>query len=882
MPESVTPADRPRFSIVTAVYNVAEYLDAFIESIEGQTYPRDRFEVIAVDDGSTDGSLGLLRSWQRERPSLVRVLSRDNAGQASARNAGMAVARGRWVTFPDPDDVLDPGYLSEVTAFMDAHPSATMYATNRLILDDATGHVSDTHPLRMHFESGNRVRDIDRDPEYFHGSAPAAFFPLDDVERFGLRFDARIRPNFEDGHFCCRYLLAANRQTIGFIGTAKYLYRKRQNSTSTLQGSFADPGRYTTVIRRGFLDVLARGVAATGGPYPPEWLQNFILYELSWYLSSRDVRAGVMTAAVGDVADEFHDLLRETLRYISKDLIAAYTVRRLKPEWIDILLHAYEATPWHPDVAHVKQLDDRQGLVQIVYRYAGSPPAEELFSGGERVDPAYGKVRDLVYLNRVLLCERILWVSSERSVRLRLDGRDVDLQFTPARRVHVLRPGDIQDRLAPVPPRRPARPKRATSLIDRIVRRASRLPVVRRLFQDAWILMDRIGDAGDNAERLFDYLRWTRPDINAWFVVAKDAPEWPRLRAEHGWRLIAHGSLRWKMAMIHCQHLISSHADVPIMRPPVLLSFMKPRWRFTFLQHGVIKDDLSAWLNPKGIDLFVTSTPEEHASIVGDHTPYVFTQKEVKLTGLPRFDRLLRVGERFPPDRRDLVLVAPTWRVGLVQPLTAGAHRRQIASGFLNSAFAQSWLAFLHSPELFGLCEEQGLTIGLLPHPELQSALPLMPLPSHVRALTFADNEVQELIARCAVMVTDYSSMAFNAAYIERPVVYFQFDAEAVQQGQHLGRSGYFDYKRDGFGPVAFTVSEAIARVVETLRASRLPAPTYHARIARAFPLRDGQCCARVTAEIEASTRRAAPTQAPTDPEQSRLQSHQQAGRWAS
>lgn len=861
-----------QFSIVSAVYNVGRYLDAYIASLEGQTIARETFEVIAVDDGSTDDSLEILRRWEAERPGLVTVVNQPNAGQAAARNTGLKLARGRWVTFVDPDDVLDRAYLAEIASFMRHNPGAPMYAATRLVLDDATGTVANSHPLRTHFRLGNRVRDITDYPEYFHGHAPTAFVSLAEVRRQRLEFDTRIRPNFEDGHFCSAYLLGVRRPSIGFVASARYLYRTRQDNTSTLQGSFANPGRYTTVMRHGFLDILKRGVRASDTGRPPEWLQNFIIYELSWYFSSQDKPSGVVTAAVGPVSDEFHDLMREVLSYIDDDLIAGYTVRNLKPAWTDILLHAYEFEPWHQEYGHVSAFDDGQQLVRISYRYCGTPPAEELFSGGELVEAKYAKVRDLAYHGRTLMYERIVWLSGRRSVRLKLNGRDLNLQFAVPRRHHVLRPGQISSgvrgQTAAVRPRSGRKPR----LMDRVIRRVARTWPVRRALRGSWVLMDRISDAGDSGERLFEYLRANRPEINAWFIVAPDAPDWHRLRRRYGWRVISHGSLRWKLTMANCRHLVSSHVDVPIVRPPALMSWLRPTWRFTFLQHGVIKDDLSGWLNSKAIDLFITSTPQEYASIAADHTPYVFTTKEVKLTGLPRFDRLRRIGERYTSDKRDLVLVAPTWRVGLVRPLRPGAHVRDIDPAFLASDFAQNWLGLLRSPGLRQLCEEQGLTLGFLPHPVLQPALTAIDLPPHVRALSFADSDAQELFARAAVMVTDYSSMAFNAAYINRPLVYFQFDSDRVKSGEHLGRRGYFEYERDGFGPVAYTVDDAIRAIADVVRSGRAPSPVYQARIDATFPLRDGRCCERVVAEIEKLTRRvsaddaATPVPAPTMP----------------
>jgi CDP-glycerol glycerophosphotransferase (TagB/SpsB family) len=234
----------------------------------------------------------------------------------------------------------------------------------------------------------------------------------------------------------------------------------------------------------------------------------------------------------------------------------------------------------------------------------------------------------------------------------------------------------------------------------------------------------------------------------------------------------------------------------------------------------------------------------------------------VRLTGLPRFDRLLEIGARIGPSARDLVLVAPTWRVQFAPLVQAGSHHRRIDPSFFESDFLHSWMGLLRSPTLARAAEEHGLTVAFLPHPDLQPAVPDLELPAHVRPLTFVDNDAQELFARCAVLVTDYSSMAFNAAYINRPVVYFQFDREAVLSGSHLGRRGYFDYHAAGFGPVTESVESAVEAILATLDAGRDPVPEYQRRIDAAFPLRDGLCCARVVDEIVASVQ---PAPEPSD-----------------
>ena len=101
-----------------------------------------------------------------------------------------------------------------------------------------------------------------------------------------------------------------------------------------------------------------------------------------------------------------------------------------------------------------------------------------------------------------------------------------------------------------------------------------------------------------------------------------------------------------------------------------------------------------------------------------------------------------------------------------------------------------------------------------------------MDLPDHVEALSYEGRDVQEFFARAAVVVTDYSSIAFNAAYIDRPVVYFQFDADTrARRRRTSGDAGYFDYDRDGFGPVTQTVPAAQSAIADIVRGGTVSRP---------------------------------------------------------
>ena len=110
--------DTPEISIIMPLYNTAVYVGPAIESILAQTV-RD-FELLVVDDGSTDGGPDLVRAFADGR---IRLLSGyPNGGPGAARNRGLSVARGRRIAFFDSDDLAAPGMLATLMECMDAEP----------------------------------------------------------------------------------------------------------------------------------------------------------------------------------------------------------------------------------------------------------------------------------------------------------------------------------------------------------------------------------------------------------------------------------------------------------------------------------------------------------------------------------------------------------------------------------------------------------------------------------------------------------------------------------------------------------------------------------------------------------------------------------------
>ena len=108
----------PSLSIITPVYNVESYLNRCVQSILLQPY-RD-IELILIDDGSTDGSSFICDKWAQEDARVI-VIHKENGGVSSARNAGLEIAKGDYITFVDSDDFIAPETYSANIDYLMAH-----------------------------------------------------------------------------------------------------------------------------------------------------------------------------------------------------------------------------------------------------------------------------------------------------------------------------------------------------------------------------------------------------------------------------------------------------------------------------------------------------------------------------------------------------------------------------------------------------------------------------------------------------------------------------------------------------------------------------------------------------------------------------------------
>ena len=350
-----------------------------------------------------------------------------------------------------------------------------------------------------------------------------------------------------------------------------------------------------------------------------------------------------------------------------------------------------------------------------------------------------------------------------------------------------------------------------------------------KAYRHLWLVMERGFDARDNAYWFFRYLCERKPQINACYVIDKASPDFDKVAQLGGtvsWR-----SLRHYLMYLAADMLISTHVQPAA---PDLMAYyhlrqigIRPRGKQIFLQHGIIKDEMK-WMRYPAmkVDFFASGGKLEYDYLISE---FGFPEGVVRYTGLCRFDNLIRGNA---PSNE--ILVMPTWR---------GADYPQ-GERFYETAFYRQFQSMLENPDLLSLLEELDLKLIFYPHIELQKELGKFESPSErIILASWRDYDVQTLLMRCSLLITDYSSVFFDVGYMEKPVIYYQFDTEEFRKFHY--QEGYFSYEKHGFGPVVQTEEALVNAVNECAGNGFRMQKEYLDRLQAFYPVRDELNCER-------------------------------------
>ncbi len=365
--------------------------------------------------------------------------------------------------------------------------------------------------------------------------------------------------------------------------------------------------------------------------------------------------------------------------------------------------------------------------------------------------------------------------------------------------------------------------------------------IYRRKHQDLWLICDYEMEARDNPYWLFRYIRKHHPEQEVVYAINYHSPDYRRV-ARLG-RTVQYGSLKhWIYYLAASKNISSQKGGKPNAAVCYALevSGILKNTR-VFLQHGIIKDDLSYlyYKNTK-MRMFVCSVPREYEFV---RDTYGYPKGYVKMLGLCRYDNLRPI-----TDGEKILLVMPTWRKWIAHTVTDSVES---FDNFNETEFARDWKKFLADPKLQEMVRKENMKVVFYLHRNMQKFAGYFKSVSNDAVIAvWPEYDCQKLLRQAACLITDYSSVAMDFAYMRKPVLYYQFDYERFRQG-HMGL-GYYDYHKDGFGPICDNSEQLLEAFADVIHRDFKMDEKYVKRCDDFFYFHDRNYCKRNYEAIKA------------------------------
>lgn len=345
-----------------------------------------------------------------------------------------------------------------------------------------------------------------------------------------------------------------------------------------------------------------------------------------------------------------------------------------------------------------------------------------------------------------------------------------------------------------------------------------------------WIISEHGYEARDNGYSFFKYMRKNHKEINCFYAIDFKSSDYPKVK-EFG-NVIKFGSFKHLAYWCAARYIISSKTQG--FCPSYYLTLLRKKmhlWgKYVFLQHGITKDDQKfLYKKSSKIDLFICGAKPEFDDIAAH---YGYKENEVAYTGFARFD------DYFDLQAKDQILVMPTWR------------RYAENVKFEDTEYFNTWYNFINSERLNSILVDCGAFLYFYMHPQFKDYAVLFKTScSNIKIIPFDKGDLQKLIRESKCYVTDFSSLAFDFGYMKKPVLYYQCDEKEYFEKHYI--KGYFDYRRDGFGPVVNTFDDFIDELTKLIQSGFKVEEKYLLNQKRFFPVYDDRNSERIYCAIK-------------------------------
>lgn len=353
--------------------------------------------------------------------------------------------------------------------------------------------------------------------------------------------------------------------------------------------------------------------------------------------------------------------------------------------------------------------------------------------------------------------------------------------------------------------------------------------------KDIWIISEREGDAKDNGYYLFKYIQENNLKKDVYYAINKKSSDYKKIE-QFGYNVVQFGSLKHHLFTWACNKNISSQVASGL--PNRICFNMQTakiyKFKSVFLQHGITQNKVE-WLqaSKNKIDLICSVSDKEKQFIIEE---LGYPEIVVKKIGFCRYDGLISNKES------RIILFIPTWRKNLVSDNIE--EKEKYEEIFLKSEYYRTIQNYINNKQLIKFLEENNYVFYLYLHDNFQIYNKLFK--SKTKRIIIADKskyDIQELMKNSVYLITDYSSVAFDFAYMKKPLQYFQFDLMNFRRQQY--EEGYFRYEEHGFGMIFNVENDSVNDIIEYSKINFNMDEKYKNRVNEFFKYVDNKNCAR-------------------------------------
>lgn len=852
-----------KFSIIMSIYNVEQYLEESIKSILDQSIGfEENVKLILVNDGSTDNSEKVCIKYRDLYQNNIVYVKKENGGVASSKNLGLKYADGMYVNFMDPDDKLSVNALEEVYNFFNRNELCVDLVTLPLYMFEAqTG----LHGKYEFMGKKNRIINLINEPYNFVLSSAATFYKYEIIKN--MKFDERMTIS-EDIKFNIK-LFEIN-SSFGYVceKDVKYNYRKRIKNNSLTDNVF------NVDNLKGIIKVFECFDENNLLSYQKE----IIIYELR-------SRLKLIKEEMFSSYEDYKNLLDKYSYYISlieEDFIL-YRSKWAENILVKLILMRFKNRDYRSIINDKKlnvnldiyiknyYIKEKKLFVEIIYYNYGKNDLEIVaFDGDNKIynaidlkdidgpfDVSYGsfKIDNTHYrkfafdLNNKIIkfvfkvgksYVPIRKVRIDKFTKLALSSRLIGLRYSNKIVTLTGRKFKISNNS------RSNLVYNFTSFLGICVK--AKYIAFLRLFNKKTkkyvLINDRPEKGDDNGEALFKYINYNRKDIAkyTYFVIDKKSKDYKRLKKIG--KVVNLRGLKHKFLFLGSKYIYSSH-NHKLFYNAFPLSELKYYsdlfdYKFIWLQHGIIQNENSESANTltSKDDKIIVSTNGEYTELTQEK--YFFNNEDVLLTGLARYDYLIN-------EPKNIITFSPTYRKYLTGRINLdGSHEIMDEEIFKSSDYFKACIEILTNIELKELLVKYNFKFKFILHPGMNGYIDLFKQFSSDNVQIFEQSEINynRIFSETSLLITDYSSINFDFAYLKKPLIYYQFDKEKFFSTQY--KPGYFLYSRDGFGDVLINSSEVINKIKFYFENGFKMEEKYISRVNNTFKYNDKNNCQRI------------------------------------